>query len=101
MSLGNARSAQLAELYRAVRLYVTFFQPSMKLGTKTRNGSRVRRMYGPALDDCDVEGRVGRSDCRGSGGLVLSEQLTLGRAELARRSTSWRVIGGVSVGGAE
>ncbi len=39
---------QLAELYRAVRLYVNFFQPSMKLRTKTRTGSRVRRTYGPA-----------------------------------------------------
>jgi hypothetical protein len=38
----------LAELYRAVRLYVNFFQPSMKLVTKTRTGSRVRRTYGPA-----------------------------------------------------
>ncbi len=38
----------MAELYRAVRLYVNFFQPSMKLVTKTRTGSRVRRTYGPA-----------------------------------------------------
>jgi hypothetical protein len=29
-------------------LYVNFFQPSMKLRTKTRTGSRVRRTYGPA-----------------------------------------------------
>ena len=28
-----------------MRLYVNFFQPSMKLRTKTRAGSRVRRMY--------------------------------------------------------
>jgi hypothetical protein len=45
---GERAYRQLAELYRAVRLYVNFFQPSMKLRTKTRNGSRVRRMYGPA-----------------------------------------------------
>src|SRR5207253_7673138 len=45
---GACRSPQLAELYRAVRLYVNFFQPSMKLVTKTRTGSRVRRTYGPA-----------------------------------------------------
>ena len=31
-----------------MRLYVNFFQPSMKLRTKTRTGSRVRRTYGPA-----------------------------------------------------
>ena len=45
---GERAYRQLAELYRAVRLYVNFFQPSMKLRTKTRTGSRVRRMYGPA-----------------------------------------------------
>src|ERR1700674_6130615 len=44
----RAAYRQLAELYRAVRLYVNFFQPSMKLRTKTRTGSRVRRTYGPA-----------------------------------------------------
>ena len=45
---GERAYRQLAELYRAVRLYVNFFQPSMKLRTKTRTGSRVRRIYGPA-----------------------------------------------------
>jgi len=35
----------LVELYRAVRLYVNFFQPSMKLKTKTRTGSKVHRSY--------------------------------------------------------
>ena len=40
---GERAYRQLAELYRAVRLYVNFFQPSMKLRTKTRTGSRVRR----------------------------------------------------------
>src|ERR1700694_2711708 len=45
---GQHAYRQLAELYRAVRLYVNFFQPSMKLVTKTRTGSRVRRIYGPA-----------------------------------------------------
>ena len=45
---GEHAYRQLAELYRAVRLYVNFFQASMKLRTKTRTGSRVRRTYGPA-----------------------------------------------------
>jgi hypothetical protein len=45
---GERAYRQLAELYRAVRLYVNFFQPSMKLRTKTRTGSRLRRTYGPA-----------------------------------------------------
>ncbi|MCH8311269.1 MAG: transposase, partial [Chloroflexi bacterium] len=42
---GQAAYRQLNEMYRAVRLYVNFFQPSMKLRTKTREGSRVRRSY--------------------------------------------------------
>ena len=33
------------ELYRAVRLYVNFFQPSMKLVKKHRTGSHVQRTY--------------------------------------------------------
>src|SRR6266699_5894735 len=45
---GQRAYRQLAELYRAVRLYVNYFQPSMKLVAKTRTGSRVRRRSGPA-----------------------------------------------------
>jgi hypothetical protein len=36
---------QLNELYRALRLYVNFFQPSMKLKAKRRQGSSVQRSY--------------------------------------------------------
>ena len=36
---------QLSELYRAVRLYVNGFQPSMKLHTKHCEGSKVSRTY--------------------------------------------------------
>jgi hypothetical protein len=39
---------QLGQLYRAVRLYVNFFQPSLKLQTKQRVGSQVHRTYHPA-----------------------------------------------------
>ena len=42
---GERAYRQLAELYRAVRLYVNGFQPSMKLRTKHRTGSHVRRTY--------------------------------------------------------
>ena len=45
---GVAAYCQLAELYRAVRLYVNYFQPSMKLRVKHRDGARVRRTYEPA-----------------------------------------------------
>jgi hypothetical protein len=44
-SVGEPASRQLTELYRAVRLYVNFFQPSLKLRLKQREGSRVRRRY--------------------------------------------------------
>ena len=39
---------QLNELYRATRLYVNFFQPSMKLRIKHRDGAKVQRTYDPA-----------------------------------------------------
>jgi transposase InsO family protein len=39
---------QLRELYRAIRLYVNFFQPSMKLQMKHRDGAKVQRTYDPA-----------------------------------------------------
>ncbi len=42
---GEAAYRQLVELYRALRLYVNFFQPSMKLKEKHRDGVRVRRIY--------------------------------------------------------
>lgn len=43
--VGDLAYRQLTELYRALRLYVNCFQPSMKLQTKQREGSKVRRRY--------------------------------------------------------
>src|SRR6266496_1203548 len=45
---GEAAYCQLVELYRALRLYVNFFQPSLKLKDKHREGTTVRRTYAPA-----------------------------------------------------
>jgi hypothetical protein len=45
---GEAALRQLGELYRALRLYVNCFQPSMKLQRKECDGSRVRRNYDAA-----------------------------------------------------
>jgi hypothetical protein len=45
---GEAALRQLTELYRALRLYVNIFQPSMKLQSKQREGSRVHRTYDAA-----------------------------------------------------
>lgn len=45
---GEVAYRQLAELYRAARLYVNFFQPSVKLLAKHREGSKVQRTYDAA-----------------------------------------------------
>ncbi len=45
---GKRAYRQLTEVYRALRLYVNFFQPSMKLKQKTREGSHVQRRYDAA-----------------------------------------------------
>jgi hypothetical protein len=41
----KAAYAQLARVYRLVRLHVNFFQPVQKLVSKTRQGARVHRVY--------------------------------------------------------
>ena len=38
----------LDNLYTNLRLYVNFFQPTMKLVSKTRNGAKVRKVYDTA-----------------------------------------------------
>jgi hypothetical protein len=45
---GELAYHQLAEVYRALRLYVNFFQPSLKLVLKRREGSQVYRRYDTA-----------------------------------------------------
>lgn len=42
---GVEAAATLAELYRSVRLFVIFFQPSFKLLEKQRNGAMVKKLY--------------------------------------------------------
>jgi len=46
--VGEQAYRQLTELYRALRLYVNCFQPSMKLLSKQRDLKRVRYVYDPA-----------------------------------------------------
>jgi len=43
----NSRAAYqcLGRLYDCVRLYINFFQPTMKLLSKTRNGAKVHKLY--------------------------------------------------------
>ncbi len=42
---GITAATELARLYRDMRLYVNFFQPSFKLMEKTRDGARVTKRY--------------------------------------------------------
>lgn len=42
----------LAQLYDRLRLYINFFQPSLKLLSKTRVGSRVKKSYDQAQTPC-------------------------------------------------
>jgi hypothetical protein len=46
--VGEHAYRQLTELYRALRLYVNCFQPSMKLLSKQRDGKKVRYVYDSA-----------------------------------------------------
>jgi hypothetical protein len=46
--VGEHAYRQLTELYRALRLYINCFQPSMKLLSKQREGKKVRCVYDPA-----------------------------------------------------
>jgi hypothetical protein len=46
--VGEHTYRQLTELYRALRLYVNCFQPSMKLLSKQRDGKKVRCVYDSA-----------------------------------------------------
>ena len=46
---GLAAAEALGRLYRPMRLFVNFFQPSFKLAEKQREGARVRKRYHPPL----------------------------------------------------
>jgi len=50
---GLAATQALARLYRSVRLYVNYFQPSFKLRKKERIGAKVKRYYYPPATPCD------------------------------------------------
>jgi len=42
---GVIAAQALAHLYRAMRMYINHFQPSFKLQTKQREGSKIRKVY--------------------------------------------------------
>lgn len=43
----------LAHLYRSARLHVNYFQPSFKLVSKSKIGSRIKRKYEPPTTPCE------------------------------------------------
>jgi len=43
----------LAQLYRMIRLYINYFQPSFKLLSKTREGAKVKKRYHEPATPCD------------------------------------------------
>jgi len=50
---GMAPARILSELYQVIRLYENFFQPSMRLISKSRNGAKVHRKYDQARTPYD------------------------------------------------
>jgi hypothetical protein len=50
---GAETAAALNKLYRSVRLFVNFFQPSFKLLSKTREGAKVIKKYHAPAAPCE------------------------------------------------
>jgi hypothetical protein len=50
---GLEAAAVLARLYREMRLFVNFFQPSFKLAAKARDGAKVTKRYHPPATPCE------------------------------------------------
>jgi hypothetical protein len=50
---GLAAGQCLARLYQLVRLFVNYFQPSMKLRSKIREGARVKKTYHKPATPCE------------------------------------------------
>ena len=56
---GQIAGQTMVHLYKAVRLYVNYFQPSFKLLEKMRDGTRVIKRYSPPATPC---GRLMQGD---------------------------------------
>ena len=50
---GSLAGQMLVQLYRTLRLYVNYFQPSFKLLEKNREGSATVKRYSPPATPCD------------------------------------------------
>ena len=69
---GLAATAALARLYAVARLYVNFFQPSFKLKSKIREGSRVIKKYLAPMTPCE---RLLASGCLDAASAAQLQQL--------------------------
>ncbi len=49
---GTEAAAALAQLHGTARLFVNFFQPSLKLAAKARDGARIKKLYHPPATPC-------------------------------------------------
>jgi hypothetical protein len=70
---GLEAAAALARVYRSVRLFVNFFQPSFKLAEKSREGAKVRKSYHPPatpyqrlIADARTTDEIKRKRCAGT-----------------------------------
>jgi len=81
---GKRSCQRLARLYEPLRLYTNFFQPSLKLVEKTRNGARVHKRYDTAKTPTQ---RVLASPegAEGAKALLREQFLTLNPLELLRQ----------------
>jgi hypothetical protein len=65
--LENTQARQLTELYRALRLYVNCFQPSMKLLSKERD---LGKIFGGTM-------QIKWDDCCCVKGIIFSDSSTI------------------------
>ena len=110
---GLEAAAALGELYRSVRLFVNFFQPSFKLAEKSRDGAVVRKRYHPPATPCqrlladarvseDVRDGCGDRSEAGSGSAPAGDPGSPAAARRDRRPIAgWRAAGadGADAGG--
>ena len=88
----------LCRLYKSVRLFVNYFQPSFKLKAKKREGARVKKYYHPPATPCDrllgnplVSDAIKSQlrDCRATlDPVVLLHEIREAQAALAKHAVS-------------
>ena len=95
---GLEAAAVLARLYRSVRLFVNYFQPSFKLAEKTRDGAKVlKRYHAPATphqrllsDPRSVVALIGRMHALSPASIgVQATRTEFGRPNSSMRLRTW------------